>query len=85
MARTLSERIAAQPELSAKFGPAAARLAGAAARGSAALEAEHEALLTEDPEYAALVEEQARRQSLLRKKEPETAAQSLLRRVDRSQ
>jgi hypothetical protein len=85
MARTLSERIAANPGSSATLGPAAARLAGAAVRGAAAVEAEHEALLTEDPEYAALVEEQARRQSLLRKKEPETAAQSLLRRVDRSQ
>jgi hypothetical protein len=85
MARTLSERLAANPGSSATLGPAAARLAGAAVRGAAAVEAEHEALLTEDPEYAALVEEQARRQSLLRKKEPETAAQSLLRRVDRSQ
>lgn len=85
MARTLSERIAANPNASITLGPAAARLAGAAVRGADAVEAEHEALLTEDPEYAALVEEQARRQSLLRKKEPETAAQSLLRRVDRSQ
>ena len=85
MARTLSQRIAADPNASVTLGPAAERLAGAAVRGQAALEAEHEALLTDDPEYAALVEEQARRQSLLRKKEPATAAQSLLRRVDRSQ
>lgn len=79
MARTLSQRIAANPNASVTLGPAAERLAGAAVRGQAALEAEHEALLTDDPEYAALVEEQARRQSLLRKKEPATAAQSLLR------